>query len=116
MPDRGWPGPGAAAPAAPHEARDQLLAPAVLTDRPRTHPVPARLAHRSLLPIRPPPTGLIDPLAAAAHTGRARYERRPRLGEFRASSWISSPGRRGRHADVVVGRGRRVADYAARPA
>src|SRR5690349_2184590 len=71
MPDRGWPGPGAAAPAAPHEARDQLLAPAVLTDRPRTYPVPARPAHRSLLPIRPPPTGLIDPRAAAAHTGAA---------------------------------------------
>src|SRR2546430_4641571 len=73
MPDRGWPGPGTAAPAASHEAGHRPLVPVVLKDRPRTHPQPARPAHRSLLPIRAPPAGLIDPLAAAAPAGAASW-------------------------------------------
>src|SRR5215470_8730284 len=75
-PDRGWPGPGTAAPAASHEAERRPLVPVLLKDRPRTHPLPARPAHRSLLPIRPPSAGLIDPVAAAALAG-ATYRPRP---------------------------------------
>src|SRR5215468_10189660 len=65
LPDRGAPGPGAAAPAASHEAGDPPLVPGVVTDRPRAHPLPARPAHRCLLPVGPPPAGLADPLAAS---------------------------------------------------
>src|SRR6266705_2853446 len=73
LPDRGWPGPGAAAPAASHEAGHRPQVPVVLKDRPRTHPLPARPAHHSLLPGRPPPAGLIDPLAAAVLAGAASW-------------------------------------------
>src|SRR6266516_3030315 len=65
LPGRGWPGPGPTAPAASHEAGHRPLVPVVLKDRPRTHPLPARPAHRSPLPVRPSPAGLVDPLAAA---------------------------------------------------
>ena len=71
MPDRGPPGPAAAAPAAAHAARRRPLVPAALKDRARTHPLPAGPAHRNLLPGRPPPAGLIDPHAAAALAGTA---------------------------------------------
>src|SRR5215472_8199491 len=70
MPDRGWAGPWSAAPTASNEAGHRPLVHIVPKDRLRTHPWPARQAHCSLLPIRPSPAGLADPLAAAAPADR----------------------------------------------
>ena len=64
LPVRGSPGPGTAAPAVAHEAERRWLVP-VVTHRSRTHPLRARPGHRKLLPGRPPPAGLVEPLAPA---------------------------------------------------
>jgi hypothetical protein len=54
---------GAAAPAAAHAAERRLLVLLAATQRARTHPLWARPGHGTLLPGRPPPAGLADPLA-----------------------------------------------------
>ena len=66
MPGRGPPGPGAAAPAAAHAAGRRLLVLLAATQRARPHPLRARPGHCKLLPGRPPPAGLVDPLAPAS--------------------------------------------------
>src|SRR5215472_17790016 len=85
MPGRAALGPRTAAPGLAHETEYRLLVPAAIKHRARTHPLQARPCQRKLLPRRPPPDGLVDPLAPPragdagarlSRRGRARNRRR----------------------------------------
>ncbi len=86
LPDRGPAGPRAAAPAGADAAGHRALV--AHRHRPRTHPVPAGQAQRSLLRGRPPPAGLPDPHATGTRAGAAA----PRSGSSARSRQRGRPG------------------------